>query len=209
MHAHTHTHTHTPSHTCTHMHSRTHTHTHTHMHTHALTLTHAHTHTHAHINTQHTHINTHAHTCARMHSYMHAHTLTYTRAHTHALTHMYSHTHMGILQDKAGMSTFTDGRSPRGASVGTGGGPGREPDGSGSRRPPSPPRKSLWSAGPATQAALEEGCCGEIGVAGGPSRLGSPNERRGPRPALCHGETLPVSHLRTEEHLGASADFMV
>ena len=197
------THTYTHTHTLTHMHTHalTHTHSHTHSHAHARTHTHAHTHAHAHINTQHTHINTHAHTCARMHSYMHAHTLTYTRAHTHALTHMYSHTHMGILQDKAGMSTFTDGRSPRGASVGTGGGPGREPDGSGSRRPPSPPRKSLWSAGPATQAALEEGapsgsqgrprpepteaCCGEIGVAGGPSRLGSPNERRGPRPALC------------------------
>ena len=151
------THTYTHTHTLTHMHTHALTHTHSHTHSHAHARTHTHTHAHAHINTQHTHINTHAHTCAHMHSYMHAHTLTYTRAHTHALTHMYSHTHTGILQDKAGMSTFTDGRSPRGASVGTGGGPGREPDGSGSRRPLSPPRKSLWSAGPATQAALEEG----------------------------------------------------
>lgn len=71
--------------------------------------------------------------------------------------------------------------------VGTGRGPGREPDGSGSRMPPSPPRKSLWSAGLAAQAALEgggpqeaqgcplpEACCGEIRVAGGPFTSGIP-----------------------------------
>ena len=160
---HTHTHTHTPSHTCTHAHMHTHalTHMHTRSHTcthntHMHTLTHMHTgsHTCTHKHTR-THMNTHAHTCTHTHTCIHTHM--HTHSHTHMHTRMHSHTHTGILQDTAGMSTFTDGRSPRGASVGTGGGPGREPDGSGSRRPPYPPRKSLWSAGPATQAALEEG----------------------------------------------------